>query len=110
LDKKEAAKFAALADKWWDTSSGPFAALHALNTARCSFLRQGLCDLRGLNPDIAEPLAGLKVLDVGCGGGLLSEPLARMGAAVTGIDVSAEGVAAAAAHASGDPVLAQRIT
>lgn len=110
LDKREAAKFAALADKWWDTTSGPFAALHALNTARCSFLRQGLCDLRALNPNTAEPLAGLRVLDVGCGGGLLSEPVARMGAQVTGIDVSPEGVSAAAAHAAGDPLLTQRIT
>jgi hypothetical protein len=109
LDRREAAKFAALADQWWDTSSGPFAALHALNTARCSFLRQGLCSLRGLNPNKAEPLAGLKILDVGCGGGLLSEPVARMGAQVTGIDVSAEGVAAAAAHAACDPLLQQRI-
>jgi hypothetical protein len=109
LDKKEAAKFAALADKWWDTTGGPFAPLHALNTARVAFLRSGLCGLRGLQQQQAQPLRGLKVLDVGCGGGLLSEPVARLGAQVHGIDVSDEGVAAAAAHAAGDPLLAERI-
>jgi hypothetical protein len=109
LDKKEAAKFAALADKWWDTTGGPFAPLHALNTARVAFLRSGLCGLRGLQQQQAQPLRGLKVLDVGCGGGLLSEPVARLGAQVHGIDVSDEGVAAAAAHAAGDPLLQERI-
>ncbi|KAF6255179.1 S-adenosyl-L-methionine-dependent methyltransferase [Scenedesmus sp. NREL 46B-D3] len=111
LDKKEAAKFAALADKWWDTTGGPFAPLHALNTARVAFLRSGLCGLRGLQQQQAQaqPLRGLAVLDVGCGGGLLSEPVARLGAQVHGIDVSDEGVAAAAAHAAGDPLLSDRV-
>eukprot|EP00879_Flechtneria_rotunda_P018079 GHRR01018952.1.p1 GENE.GHRR01018952.1~~GHRR01018952.1.p1 ORF type:complete len:367 (+),score=110.33 GHRR01018952.1:130-1230(+) len=109
VDAREAAKFAALAESWWDSTSGPFAPLHALNAARCSFIRQGICSIRGLQQHDAEPLAGLTALDVGCGGGLLSEPLARMGAEVTGIDVSDEGVAAAAAHAAADPQLAERI-
>ncbi|KAF8069466.1 COQ3 [Scenedesmus sp. PABB004] len=110
LDRREASKFAALADSWWDAAGGPFAPLHALNAARCAFLRRGVCALRGLRRDGAEPFAGLRVLDVGCGGGLLSEPVARLGGEVTGIDVSDEGVAAAAAHAAGDPLLARRIS
>lgn len=109
LDKKEAAKFAALADQWWDKLRGPFAPLHALNTARCRFVRQGVCSLRHIDQHSGEPFLGLTFLDVGCGGGLLSEPLARLGGQVHGIDVSDEGVAAAAAHAEGDPLLAQRI-
>jgi polyprenyldihydroxybenzoate methyltransferase/3-demethylubiquinol 3-O-methyltransferase len=109
LDNREAAKFAALADQWWDASTGPFAPLHALNAARCLFVRQGVCSLRGLEQSVGQPLQGLQVLDVGCGGGLLSEPMARMGAAVLGIDVSDEGVAAAAAHAATDPLTAERI-
>lgn len=109
LDKKEAAKFAALSDKWWDKARGPFAPLHALNPARCRFLRQGVCSSRGLDHSSAEPLLGLSALDVGCGGGLLSEAVARMGADVHGIDVSDEGIAAAAAHATGDPLLQQRV-
>ncbi len=109
LDPREAAKFAALAARWWDAERGPFAPLHALNPVRCTFVRDGLCELRGLPARSAQPLAGLSVLDVGCGGGLLSEPLARMGAAVHGIDVSDEGVAAARAHADADPLLASRI-
>jgi len=111
VDKREIAKFAALADRWWDQSSGPFAPLHALNAARCLFIRRALAASLGLGAQAAggEPLAGLKVLDVGCGGGLLSEPLARMGARVTGIDLSDESVGAAAAHAAADPLIASRV-
>lgn len=83
--------------------------LHALNAARCKFVRQAVCSLRGLDQHSGEPLLGLTALDVGCGGGLLSEPVARLGAEVHGIDVSDEGVAAAAAHAAGDPLLEIRV-
>lgn len=97
LDKREAAKFAALADEWW-SPTGPFAPLLALNPARCAFIRQAATAAppspHGTATPVAasapaagqeaaaEPLAGLSAVDVGCGGGLLSEPLARLGAQV----------------------------
>ena len=109
VDAQESAKFAALASQWWDTQSGPFAPLHALNPARCRFIRKTLCSSRGLPQDSAEPLKGLSIVDVGCGGGILCEPLARMGGRVLGIDLSDEGLAVAEAHAAGDPALQSRI-
>lgn len=81
LDPKEAAKFAAMSAAWWDLS-GPFAPLHRFNPARCKFIRQAVCAARKLPQDQLKPLNGLRVLDVGCGGGILSESLARMGAEV----------------------------
>jgi polyprenyldihydroxybenzoate methyltransferase/3-demethylubiquinol 3-O-methyltransferase len=98
----EADKFAKLAGQWWDPA-GPFQALHQLNPVRCAFIREALCHHYHLNPVSSRPLEGLRILDVGCGGGILSEALARMGATVVGIDVNAEGLEAAAAHASTDP-------
>ncbi len=108
MNAAEAAKFAALAAEWWDPS-GPFAPLHAMHPARCGFLRAALCSVFGRQPGEAAPLAGLRLLDVGCGGGLLSESLARMGAHVTGIDVNEGGIATAEAHARLDPALAGRL-
>jgi SAM-dependent methyltransferase len=66
---------------------------------RCQFVRSAVCDHFGLITDVPEPFAGLKMLDVGCGGGLLCEPLARMGAEVTGVDVVAHSIQIASAHA-----------
>ncbi len=100
LDAAEAARFAALADDWWDPD-GPFRPLHRINPARLQWLRDALCDHFGRDPLRPRPLAGLRVLDVGCGGGLLCEPLARLGATVTGVDAVGEGIAAARAHAAG---------
>lgn len=108
VNRREAAKFAELADKWWDLN-GPFRPLHQLNPTRCAFIRSALCDNFGLEAAAPAPLAGLRVLDVGCGGGLLSEALARMGADVDGIDVNPEGIAAAQAHAALDPGMAGRL-
>jgi 2-polyprenyl-6-hydroxyphenyl methylase/3-demethylubiquinone-9 3-methyltransferase len=104
----EAAKFAALGAHWWDPA-GPFRALHQLNPTRVAFIRAALCDLLALDAAAPAPLAGVRLLDVGCGGGLLAEALARLGAEVDGIDVSEEGPAAAAAHAALDPGLAGRL-
>ena len=88
--------------------------LHQLNPTRCEFIRDALCDhfgsgTRGARVD-AHPLKGLKLLDVGCGGGLLSEALARMGAEVHGIDVNDQLIEVARSHANLDPLLAQRLT
>ena len=97
---EEAAHFGRLAADWWDPK-GSSAMLHRLNPVRLQFIRAAIDahwpgDSRGV-----RPLAGKRALDVGCGAGLLCEPLARLGADVTGVDAAAENVAAAAAHAAG---------
>jgi len=98
VDAGEVGKFAALAETWWDPD-GAFRPLHRMNPIRLDWLRDHLCGQFGRDPQGRTSLEGLRVLDVGCGGGLLSEPLARMGATVTGIDAAEEGVMAARAHA-----------
>ena len=94
----EVARFAALAERWWD-EEGPFKPLHRLNPTRLTFIRDSLCGHAGRDPMSVKPLSGLRILDVGCGGGLLCEPLCRLGASVTGIDAAFESIAVAAAHA-----------
>lgn len=97
---EEAAHFGKLAAEWWDPK-GSSAMLHRLNPVRLAFLRDAI-DAHWLGDSRAvRPLAGKRALDVGCGAGLLCEPLARLGAAVTGIDAAAENIAAAADHAVG---------
>lgn len=98
VDQEEIAKFAALAEAWWDPE-GEFRPLHRLNPVRLAFIRDGACGHFGREATGERPLAGLEVLDLGCGGGLLSEPLARLGARVTGIDADAQSVRIAAGHA-----------
>ncbi|MBM3570400.1 MAG: bifunctional 2-polyprenyl-6-hydroxyphenol methylase/3-demethylubiquinol 3-O-methyltransferase UbiG [Alphaproteobacteria bacterium] len=98
LDVAEVARFERVADAWWDTS-GPFQPLHRLNPVRIDYLRARVAAHFGRDAAAERPLAGLRVLDIGCGGGLVSEPLARLGAKVTGIDASAGAIAAARAHA-----------
>ncbi|WRX08371.1 hypothetical protein QQP08_000858 [Theobroma cacao] len=87
LKEPELAKFSAIADTWWD-SEGPFKPLHIMNPTRLAFIRSTLCRHFGKDPLCARPFEGLRIIDVGCGGGILSEPLARMGATVTGIDAN----------------------
>lgn len=96
---EEAAHFGQLAREWWDPK-GSSAMLHRLNPVRLQFLREAI-DVHWGTADAGHPLAGKSALDVGCGAGLLCEPLARLGADVTGVDAAPENVAAAAAHAGG---------
>lgn len=98
VDAAEAARYDALAETWWD-ETGPFWPLHRLNALRVEYLTHRLARLRGPADAPAAPLEGLRVLDVGCGGGLLSEALARRGADVLGIDVVERNVAVARRHA-----------
>lgn len=98
VDAEEIAHFAKDADTWWD-ETGPFAPLHGLNPVRIGYLRDRAVEKFGPRDGMGHPLSELEWLDVGCGGGLLAEPLTRLGAGVTGIDAGAEAVAAARAHA-----------
>jgi len=100
LDREEVARFAKLAGQWWD-ANGPFKPLHRINPVRLTYIRDQLCRKFGRDKAAASSLAGLSVLDIGCGGGLVAEPLARLGARVTGIDPAPENIAAAEAHAAG---------
>ena len=100
IDPAEAAHFGKLAADWWDPK-GSSAMLHRLNPARLTYLRRQIDAAWSLDPRARRPLAGRRALDVGCGAGLLSEPLARLGATVTGLDAAPENIAAAGAHAAG---------
>ena len=97
---EEAAHFSRLAKDWWDPA-GSSAMLHRLNPVRLAYIRDAIDLHWACNPDDPRPLAGKRALDVGCGAGLLAEPLARLGAEVTGLDAAAENIAVAAAHAGG---------
>jgi 2-polyprenyl-6-hydroxyphenyl methylase/3-demethylubiquinone-9 3-methyltransferase len=97
-DPAELARFDALAAEWWN-ASGPMRALHRLNPTRIAFVRDRLAARAGRDPLKPRPLRGLRILDIGCGGGLLAEPLARLGANVVGADAAAEAIAVAKAHA-----------
>ena len=98
IDAAEAGFFGALASDWWDPK-GSSAMLHRINPLRLRYIRDATV-ARGADPRTRHLLAGTTALDVGCGAGLLTEPLARMGAAVTGIDAAPENIAAATAHAA----------
>jgi 2-polyprenyl-6-hydroxyphenyl methylase/3-demethylubiquinone-9 3-methyltransferase len=100
LDRDEVARFAKLAHEWWD-ANGPFRPLHRINPTRLTYIRDQLCQNFGRDKKAAASLAGLTVLDIGCGGGLVAEPLTRLGAEVTGIDPAAETIEAAKTHAKG---------
>lgn len=97
---EEAAHFGKLAAEWWDPA-GSSAMLHRLNPVRLGFVRAAIDSHWAEDSRALKPLAGKRVLDVGCGAGLLCEPLARLGGAVTGVDAAEENIAAAREHATG---------
>jgi 2-polyprenyl-6-hydroxyphenyl methylase/3-demethylubiquinone-9 3-methyltransferase len=99
IDEAELQRFAALAAEWWDPK-GKFRPLHQIGPVRLEFVRDRLVEHFKLDGRGLKPLSGLSVLDIGCGGGLISEPLARMGAAVTGIEPKEANIKAAIAHAA----------
>jgi len=100
IDTDNVARFTAIADQWWDPG-GKFAPLHRLNPARLAFIREQCLEHFGRDGRTRTPFSGLRLIDIGCGGGLVAEPMTRLGFEVTGIDAGAESVAVAAAHARG---------
>ena len=98
IDPAEVARFSAIAAEWWDPK-GKFAALHRFNPVRLTFIRDQALARFGRDPGARRPFEGLRLLDIGCGGGLLSEPMARLGFAVTGVDASERNIGTARAHA-----------
>ncbi len=98
VDPGEIARFEAMAERWWDPD-GPLKPLHALNPCRLGYAVDQIMAQHGRDPSARRPLEGLRLLDIGCGGGLLSEPMARLGAEVVGADAAEGNIAVAAAHA-----------
>ena len=98
VDPDEVAYYTRLADQWWD-EQGKFWPLHRLNRLRADYLRRAICRHFGRPWDTRQPLAGLSVLDIGCGGGILSDSMARLGASVHGIDVVERNIGVAREHA-----------
>lgn len=99
IDPAEIAKFSAIAAEWWDPT-GKFAPLHKFNPVRLAFLKAEASAHFNRDPRALRPFEGLTLLDIGCGGGLLSEPMTRLGFAVTGADASERNIGTAKAHAA----------
>jgi len=100
VDPAEIERFSRIAEEWWDPA-GKFAPLHQLNPVRIGYIRDRAAAHWQRDALSGSPLDGLDLLDIGCGGGLLSEPMARLGAAVTGIDAAERNIATASLHAEG---------
>lgn len=99
VDQREIDHFSALAQEWWDPA-GKFKPLHKFNPVRLSYIRAKVSEHFGRNPKAPGALKGLRILDIGCGGGLLCEPMARMGATVVGADASETNIEVARIHAA----------
>jgi 2-polyprenyl-6-hydroxyphenyl methylase/3-demethylubiquinone-9 3-methyltransferase len=99
VDPDEVARFGAIADAWWDPH-GKFRPLHRFNPVRLGFIRDRLVGHFRRDPASLTPLAGLRLLDIGCGGGLVAEPMARLGAAVVGVDATEKNIQVARLHAA----------
>ncbi|MBM3589924.1 MAG: bifunctional 2-polyprenyl-6-hydroxyphenol methylase/3-demethylubiquinol 3-O-methyltransferase UbiG [Alphaproteobacteria bacterium] len=98
IDEKEVEKFSKIADEWWD-ENGKFKPLHKFNPIRLAFFRAQICQYFQRDEKLIEPLSNLKILDIGCGGGLIAEPLCIMGADVYAIDASEKNIEIAKIHA-----------
>ncbi|MFL5296461.1 MAG: bifunctional 2-polyprenyl-6-hydroxyphenol methylase/3-demethylubiquinol 3-O-methyltransferase UbiG [Phenylobacterium sp.] len=99
IDPAEVERFSRIAAEWWDPK-GKFAPLHKFNPVRLAFIRDQALHRFQRDPKARRPFEGLRLLDIGCGGGLLSEPMSRLGFSVTGVDASERNIATAAAHAA----------
>ncbi len=99
LDPAEVEKFSKLAAEWWNPA-GKFGVLHKFNPVRLTYIKEQVCARLALDPMAREPFKGLRFLDIGCGGGLLCEPMARLGASVVGVDPSEKNIKTASVHAS----------
>ena len=99
INTEEVEKFGRLADEWWDPK-GKFKPIHKFNPVRLAYIRELALSHFGKDGSARRPLAGLRVLDIGCGGGLLCEPLARLGATVVGADAAERNIAVARLHAA----------
>jgi 2-polyprenyl-6-hydroxyphenyl methylase/3-demethylubiquinone-9 3-methyltransferase len=99
IDPAEVERFSRIAAEWWDPK-GKFAPLHKFNPTRLSFIRDQALHRFGRDPAARRPFEGLRLLDIGCGGGLLSEPMTRLGFQVTGVDASERNIGTASAHAA----------
>ncbi|MEP1230641.1 MAG: bifunctional 2-polyprenyl-6-hydroxyphenol methylase/3-demethylubiquinol 3-O-methyltransferase UbiG [Litorimonas sp.] len=98
VDPAEMASFARMAEDWWNPN-GMFKPLHVMNGARLGFIKEAVCTHFHRDPNSEYPLKGLRVLDIGCGGGLLCEPMSRLGAQVTGVDALEKNLKTAKTHA-----------
>ena len=98
IDQDEVAYYSQLADQWWD-KDGKFWPLHLLNQLRTAYLRKAICQHFGRPYEVIRPLSGLNILDIGCGGGILAESMAHLGARVHGIDVVERNINIARQHA-----------
>ena len=99
LDPAEVEKFSKMAAEWWNPK-GKFGVLHVFNPVRLTYIKEQVCARFGLDPLVERPFEGLRFLDIGCGGGLLCEPMARLGALVVGVDPSEKNIKTASVHAA----------
>lgn len=98
VDSEDVERFSRIAEEWWD-ENGKFRPLHLINPVRLQYIRDNVCRHFGRDAEKLKSLSGLSLVDIGCGGGLLAEPLTRLGAKVTAIDASGKNIKVASLHA-----------